>query len=73
MTVRDLELENENLKEAIRFLKRLVFLARTTGGTAGPDELLKEALSEAEPFLNQKAQFYQPSIANINPKKMRQS
>jgi len=72
MTSKDLKLENEDLKEAFRLLKRVVFLARTTGGTAGPDDLLKNALSEAESFLSQRAQLYEPSIANINPKKMRQ-
>ncbi len=57
MTLKEVAQENEDLTEAIRLLKRLVFLARTTGGTAGPDELLKKALSEAESFLSSKSEL----------------
>jgi hypothetical protein len=38
---------------AVRLLKNVAFMARTSGGTAGPDAALMAACSAAEDFLSE--------------------
>jgi hypothetical protein len=40
------------LKQSTELLKRITFMARTSGGTAGPDSDLMAACDEAETFLS---------------------
>jgi transposase InsO family protein len=48
---------------AIFLLRRLVFMARTTGGTAGPDKGLMDVCEEAETFLQAGGRRGRPSSA----------
>lgn len=55
------------LAEANKLLRRLTFAARTSGGTAGPDEGLMEACDAAEKFLSRDTALAQTEAGQPSP------